>query len=643
MRGFWQHSSRGGWAVLLSVAACFASGGALAQVTNYVVVNPIDVCLATTSNGTTTKSCAPFGMSCSTNSNGSPSCTTYNDPVKATASSQAIATTPIGFVDGPSNTNTTRAIWLQTGIDVVFLPVQEYDSSANTDPWLAIPYSTLGQSYGPSDYRSLHVMNVTCSGVNKLTSPDFEALTQVSFCKPNGTPQTVPGGIVSDPPLPPPGVPLAANLSNLTLSNALNMFFVNNIVDLRTPTPTQVQGFSWINGNGIAIAGSSVFTSPPRFDTLAHEIGHALNLDHATLGAGTTCTGKSYPFGSNSNNGCNLMDAGSFRTVPQNSSCTPDSSSSPGGELYDLDTALCGTSVPKVAQADQLLLGTSTNTQQGMALASGFMVPIANVPSTATAGGGTAVAATTAGATTITAAASANSAINFNVTFPSFVKSGGRSADQFIVALIMALPEGFQYGTPAFFNRGGGAMVFGTPQVLNGNNGQGNTSCLKPINGAPAIQCLEILFTVNEDFLTNPPTFTGSFTTNTSFSFSSVIINKSTGLPATLTDLVAQCTLATESGPPFPLQCLDLTYVFSDLFATTSFFGLSSKTGSLMANSQLPDPSVASAVVDKSGFPNLPADYPSFIGTLQANGQPLSCTLTGNNTSCPPGKLPEGE
>ena len=63
MRGFWQHSSRGGWAVLLSVAACFASGGALAQVTNYVVVNPIDVCLATTSNGTTSDRGRP-ALSC---------------------------------------------------------------------------------------------------------------------------------------------------------------------------------------------------------------------------------------------------------------------------------------------------------------------------------------------------------------------------------------------------------------------------------------------------------------------------------------------------------------------------------------------------------------------------------------------------
>src|SRR5262249_21778149 len=116
-------------------------GAALAQVTNYVVVNPIDVCVATTSNGTTTKNCAPFGMNCTTNSNGSASCgSAFNNPAAATSSAHSIATTPIGFVDQSTwtdrstnkqvtNTTTiTRAIWLQAGIDVVFLPVQEFDS-----------------------------------------------------------------------------------------------------------------------------------------------------------------------------------------------------------------------------------------------------------------------------------------------------------------------------------------------------------------------------------------------------------------------------------------------------------------------------------------------------------------------------------
>src|SRR5437764_11326232 len=119
------------WCFLLSMAlACLVSGAALAQVTNYIVVNPIDVCLATTNNGTTTKNCAPFGMNCTTNSNGSPNCgSAFNDPAKAISSQQSIATTPIGFVDqstwtDPStnkqitnNTNLTRAAWLPTGID----------------------------------------------------------------------------------------------------------------------------------------------------------------------------------------------------------------------------------------------------------------------------------------------------------------------------------------------------------------------------------------------------------------------------------------------------------------------------------------------------------------------------------------------
>lgn len=639
-------------AVLITLLACRAT---LAQVTNYVVVNPIDVCLAATNNGTTTKTCTPFGMRCTTNSDGSANCgTAFNDPVAATSSPQAIATTPIGFVDASinpatnaaSNINLTRAIWLQTGVDVVFLPIQEFDSpitcATGSPNCNMIPTgwsSLITKGWPATDYRTLHVVGLTdCTGAARLVSPDLAAFT--NYTLPCGSPTTT------------TALCCAAKAPLYGDSRVINMFFVNNILNISS-TPAADLGLAWINGNGIAINGNSLTgtfnPNAPDFDILAHEIGHALNLDHTTLGAGTACSGKKYPFGANADNGCNVMDAGAtngipFRTVPTSSGCLPNSTTYSGGALFDLDTSLCGTSkteVPLAPQADQLLLGTSTSTQQGMALASAFMVPVAQVPASATAGGGTHATATTTSSTIPTEAAtvsstsstcpSPNSPLSFTVNFPPFKTAGGRSPNEFIVSLVLALPQGFAFGPNPFCQTGSSPMVVGTEQ-LNGNNGNGNVHCLKPIAGAPTIQCLEIDFLVQEP---SPGNFVGSFAPGTNLTFTSDIVAKGSGMPATLADL--QCSTAA------PDQCLDLTYVFNDLFATTSFFGFFNSASSLNANSQEPDVTVASTIVNPSTFPNLPADYPPFqgFGSLDTNGR--ACTLLGKNNTCPAGSLPAGD
>src|SRR5437870_362168 len=118
--------------VLLFSAPAFLPGGApLAQVpvNGFVVVNPIVVCK---SDGT---SCPPFGVLCSTNATTRAyTCTQSPSPSTATVN------TPIGFVDGDTNINLTRAILAaEGGVDVAFFPVQQYNSpNTNVDPWTKI-------------------------------------------------------------------------------------------------------------------------------------------------------------------------------------------------------------------------------------------------------------------------------------------------------------------------------------------------------------------------------------------------------------------------------------------------------------------------------------------------------------------------
>ncbi len=565
MRYFRPRPGLAAWLFLSLGTAFLASRVALATVpvTDYVVIQPIDVC--NTSGPTGPTGCAPFNI-----------LSQSPDPSKATSS------TPIGFVDPTTNVNITRAIWLQTGIDVTFLPFVASNGAV--------------AEYNNTTYQS--ISDVTCANLpgcssltsaTSLTSTLFKQLSSGSApkatgCKSNCT------------------VPLAS-----TKYNAINMFFVNNISAM-PPAGGAFFGFAWLNGNGVAIAANVFSPSAPRFDTLAHELGHNLNLDHTTFGAGTTCPNTPQP------QGCNVMDAGTMRVVPTSSGCSSTTSTTTGGVLFDLDTGLCGASTPGVPQADQMILGNSTNVQQGQALLSGFLNPIANVPATATAGGGVA-AATIVTTTTTTATASTSDLISFTVTYPRFAKAGGRSADEYIFALVFALPSGFQFGpNPFTLTATNGPQVFSIEQ-LNGNNGQGNTNCLKPLNGAPSIQCLEIDF--------DP----GTFTTNTSVSFTLDIINKTTGQLAMLNDLA--CT------PPASLHCLDLTYVFSDLLATSSAFAVRDNTGNLTANPQLPDEGVISTIVDPANFPSVANLNPplTFNGFTQT-----SCTLTGTSKSCPPPK-----
>jgi hypothetical protein len=554
---------------LVSAAVCLASSGtALAQIQGYVVVQPIDVC--GTTGPTSSSGCAPF-----------------NSNLRSVNPSTATSTTPIGFVDGGTNgtnINLTRAMWRQAGLDVLFLPIVEYDNS--TDQVIEVDCST---NTNP------------CTGT--LTSPHLKALLAgtagavTPAC--TGTHCKVPVG--SNAPFP--------------SANAIPMFFISSLTT-GTGVTGPLYGFGFVNGGGIAVSSATFSTS--RWDTLAHEIGHNLGIDHCTNGAGYKFTLQSatnpacpalvsgvppVPCASTSliptPGGCNLMDNGSIRIIATSTGCTPQttSTSSNGGALYDLDAGLCATA-PIIQIADQLTLSTlngqiAGGSQQTAALASGFINKQPNV--SAIAGGGD---------------------LPFTVT---------NNSDQIIAALILTPPAGFNFVGYQFQFTGG--VKPKSWEVLKGNTGS-NNNCQKgiPLGASnPGFQCLEIDFTVTEP---SPGVFMGGLGPGQSISFNANIHNQVTGQTATLQDLA--CTT------PIPFGCLDLTEVFINLYAPTVFF---SPDGSADTANDT-DSTVPPVLVQPADFPTMAKLRPPPTFTAASNplyGGVFACTPQSSDSGfvCP--------
>jgi hypothetical protein len=334
-----------------AVAAVTACPAGL--ICNYVAVQPIVVCSST---GT---GCAPFNTS-----------SKIGNPGAATS------TTPIGFVDTASGKDVTRAIWNQVGIDVAWSPIRQYNNTT---------------------YQTLKIINNTATGTG-LTSSDFLSLSQQD---------AISTGVVPNP-TNPAGVPVASQ------ATVVNMFFVSSLVPPPGTSGT-LYGFSWLNNNGIAI-GSSTFFPPfpltPRFDTVAHELGHNLALDHTDV----------YNPGAPSND---LLTAGVTRTEPK-----------------DTPTAIADANATPTSPAEQVNVA-----QSGHVDFSGMLNPIASSTTTAsktTTTTTTALTVTTAGGLTSIAAVPGMTKPNTSIFFDVFGPINGRQ-DETLIGLTLTLYPGVKF------------------------------------------------------------------------------------------------------------------------------------------------------------------------------------------------------
>jgi hypothetical protein len=331
------------WSFLLAVAACLASGAALATCTPslsgipygigdvpcYIVVQPIDVCL---SNGA---GCAPFNTT-----PGTPNPSTAGMPTNETSQN------PIGFTVNPTTgaspppsggVDITRQLLNNVGIDLMWNTMVKFPSPSTknfttltvtqgatcsgkiagttltiascSSGVLAVSDSLSGTGItagttitasaivggagtstgvgGAGTYKVSKSQNVGTTTItstsNLLQSQDFLTLSQQAYPAP---PATTPCPIskMTIPPTSPCGTP--GSPASPTASD-INMFFVST---LKPPASGgTLYGFSWIGNNGVAIGGNTFFAPTPlqaRPDTIAHELLHDLGLDHATYGAG---------------------------------------------------------------------------------------------------------------------------------------------------------------------------------------------------------------------------------------------------------------------------------------------------------------------------------------------------------------------
>ena len=603
-----------GFCWLLAVV-CLGPGAAVAQsvpITNFVVVQPIDVCSST---GT---SCAPFNT---TSTVGNVTCVgtiatttltvascssgtlhvsdslsgtgiaagtvitalgtglggkgTYTVNLSQTVPSTTItATGPIGFVVNPATgaaypatggIDITRALLNQIGIDVLFNKIVQYNSPTN---------STTGTTY-----QTLNVVQTTNTVGNVIfQSQDFLTLSQQ-----NTISQT---GKVPNPTIP-AGVPISPTPS------VINMFFVNKLNPPASQSGGQLYDFSWVNNNGVSIGGNTFFPPfplTPRIDTLAHAIMHNLGLDHTTYGAGPyepeSATNPFPPGGilppipatpvlGECDAGyptcmANLMTAGNLRTEPT-VACVLSTSAA----CSNKPTLANGMAdqITTEAQSKQFPTLLPVSQQAAVVDPSGFLQPIANSTTTLTASG---------------------SSMTVNVAGPA---AGSGRPNEKLLAWVLTLPPGLQFNQQfRVISQSRRNLLqdadFPNPDSDNLPTGAWNLGALYTQCAASTAQCLILEF--------NLPGAASNDAIKFSKGFTSAVSN-------------AQ------------LCGVDITFIFSDGYTTSSALGCPGGVvpATLTASSQNPDPMspVLPQIVNQTAFAAAAAGNQPCTGGNPTTGQ----------------------
>jgi hypothetical protein len=513
-------------------------------------------------------------------------------------------------------------------------------------------------------------VNVLCADTYiALTSPDFETLTQHAICNDHGglasgswSKLVNPPPVLSSPP------PLAINGcgGNCSInSNAIDVFFVNSYGGTGVSSPQY--GFSWINGDGVSI-GSGTFTiTQPRYDTLAHEIGHALALNHQNFGALTDTTNSSLG---------NMMLLGSTRATSYNSGCQikmGNFSNPPpilnNGALYDLDymTSSFNPCSSYNMLADHLVPGTCTDlttcgNQEGAASLSPFIN--ATAPSQANAGGGIGFAASLATQGTTTPSGSGTPA-PLQITITADGNPNDTNVPD-LASTIIAIPPSDQL---SFNGNSPVTQIGGTPinpnvtcdandlqncavtvtSVTKLSNQQvtGNPGCDSGTGQPPSSQCIKITYSVapTNGFGPDNPAcqFPGNCVTPAGSSFISVILAVSFNKDQSV---IISNNLLTGS---------QYTSIDANGYATTSLFGPVFNNGiqvGFNANSANPDLTTANVLLTASTFQNAAAvkyGSPPFNNRKLAQCTPPFTTVFEKIKGqlvpvmeCPDGNLPDG-
>jgi hypothetical protein len=547
MGGFGPRPARKLWLLLLPAAACLASGAAPAQqvpITARITIQPIDVCSST---GTL---CAPFNMLSRT---GNPN-------------NQDQTTNPIGFVD-PTGVNFARAAWNTIGIDLTFLPVLRYNSATN--PNNNMNFQTLNITQGNS------ACGLTGNPTTGYQSCDFLTLSQQP---------AIANGIAPDPMF--PNAPVSST------SSVLNMFFVTRLNPPPSQSGGQLYGFSWFGNNGIAIGSNTFFPPsplPPRPDTIPHEIGHNLGLDHATFGAGPNPVNGECDANYSA---CmaNLMTtggvpAGNLRTEPPVIG-TGATTKVPLTPLTDGSADQLNTE----AQEDPSTLPISQ--QKEVLSASGFLIPVANYMTMASqpgSGGASGGAVTNTAAATRSVTGSNTSSASNSITFDVTGGTGGNSPE-ILRTWVLRLPAGLKFDTHNPFRITPQSQIKSVEDADYhpdaDNMGDGPYLLPPPLYKActhASARCLIVEFNL-------PGLGAGA-----SIEFTQGITNH--GSPATLDELA--CGVNPPSGTCNGAQ---VTFIFTDGYATTSAL-TPSGFGPLVAGSQFPDPREPAQVTSPNTVP----------------------------------------